>query len=68
VRTIHDRILGDFQAPGFPLRFSAFPDELDLQAPMLGEHTRQILSKFLGYSSEKIDRLEREGALCAAEY
>jgi crotonobetainyl-CoA:carnitine CoA-transferase CaiB-like acyl-CoA transferase len=28
VRTVHDRILGDFQLPGFPLRFSAYPESL----------------------------------------
>lgn len=47
VRTVHDRILGDFQVPGFPMRFSAFPGELELEAPLLGEHNRRILSTYL---------------------
>lgn len=68
VRTIHDRILGDFQVPGFPLRFSAFPDELELEAPMLGEHNRHILSSYLGYSDERIAALESGGVLCGAGY
>jgi crotonobetainyl-CoA:carnitine CoA-transferase CaiB-like acyl-CoA transferase len=68
VRTIHDRLLGNFQVPGFPLRFSAFPGELDLQAPLLGEHNRHILSAILGYSGERIDALEREGVLYGAGY
>lgn len=68
VRTINDRILGDFQAPGFPLRFSAFPDQPELEAPFLGEHNRHVLSSFLGYSDERIADLERRGVLCGADY
>ncbi len=68
VRTVHDRILGDFQVPGFPLRFSGFPDELDLEAPFLGEHNRRILTSHLGYSEERIAQLERDGVLHSAPY
>lgn len=68
VRAVHDRILGDFQVPGFPLRFSAFPETLELEAPFLGEHNRRILSSYLGYSDAEIERLERERVLCSAPY
>ncbi len=68
VRTIHDRILGEFQVPGFPMRFSAFPDEPVLEAPFLGEHNRRILSSYLGYTEEHIAKLERESVLCSAPY
>lgn len=68
VRTVHDRILGDFAVPGFPLRFSAFPQTLELEAPLLGEHNRRILSTYLGYSADRITKLESEGVLCSAEY
>jgi crotonobetainyl-CoA:carnitine CoA-transferase CaiB-like acyl-CoA transferase len=66
VRTVHDRILEDFQVPGFPLRFSAYPESLDLEAPFLGEHNAQILSKYLGFSADRIKLLEREHVLCSA--
>ena len=68
VRTVHDRILGDFQVPGFPLRFSAFPDSLELEAPFLGEHNRKILSGYLGFSDDRIAQLERERVLCSAPH
>ncbi|HTT77457.1 MAG TPA: CoA transferase [Candidatus Binataceae bacterium] len=58
VRKIQDRILGEFEVPGFPLRFSEFPEELTLSAPFLGEHNRQILSDYAGYSSGQIRELE----------
>jgi len=63
VRKVHDRLLGDFEVPGFPLRFSAFPKLLDLEAPLLGEHNGRILSSYLGYAPGDISRLEREGVL-----
>jgi len=63
VQTVHDRILGEFQIPGFPLRFSSFPKRLDLEAPFLGEHNKRILSSYLGYSPERVARLEQEGVL-----
>jgi CoA:oxalate CoA-transferase len=63
VQQVHDRLLGDFAVPGFPLRFSAFPERLELEAPFLGEHNGRILSTYLGYTPEQIRRLEREGVL-----
>jgi crotonobetainyl-CoA:carnitine CoA-transferase CaiB-like acyl-CoA transferase len=68
VRTINDRILGQFQIPGFPLRFSKFPDELEFDAPFLGEHNQTVLSKYLGYSADEVDRMTREGILHNANY
>jgi crotonobetainyl-CoA:carnitine CoA-transferase CaiB-like acyl-CoA transferase len=63
VRTITDRLFGEFEAPGFPLRFSAFPDRLPLEAATLGEHNSEVLSQMLGYSGERIRALESEGVL-----
>lgn len=63
VRKISDPIFGDFDAPGFPLRFSAFPGFLPLTAPTLGQHNREVLENYLGYSPERIASLERDGVL-----
>jgi CoA:oxalate CoA-transferase len=54
--------------PVFPLRFSKFPDELELEAPLLGEHNEVVLQNYLGYSSEQIDHLRHEGVLHSANY
>jgi crotonobetainyl-CoA:carnitine CoA-transferase CaiB-like acyl-CoA transferase len=67
VRTIHDRVLGEFQVPGFPLRFSDFPDELTLEAPFLGEHNAEVLGTYLGYSSARVKELESSGILGRAD-
>ncbi len=63
VRTIHDRLMGDLQVPGFPLRFSGFPQELELEAPLLGEHNGRVLTDYLGYGPAEIERLTRAGVL-----
>lgn len=67
VRKIHDRVLGEFQVPGFPLRFSEFPTELTLEAPFLGEHNAEVLGAYLGYSSSRIEELESAGVLFHAD-
>ena len=63
VRTVTDRAFGEFQIPGMPLRFSAFPDTLPLEAPFLGEHNSEILTHYLAYSAEHVRALEKEGVL-----
>jgi len=67
VRTVNDRFLGEFDVPGFPLRFSQGSRHPQLDAPVLGEHNRSILTEYLGYSSQRIEVLEREGVLHRGE-
>ncbi|HEX2797745.1 MAG TPA: CoA transferase [Immundisolibacter sp.] len=67
VRTIFDRALGAFDVPGVPLRFSAFPDELPLQAPFLGEHNAQVLGGLLGYDAARIEALQTQGVLLSRQ-
>jgi CoA:oxalate CoA-transferase len=63
VRTVNDPVLGQFDVPGFPLRFSDFPGELDLEMATLGQHNAEILQSYLGYSPDKIAQLESAGVL-----
>ena len=67
VRTVSDRFLGEFDVPGFPLRFSECPRHPELVAPILGEHNRTVLSDYLGYSAERIEALERDHVLHQGE-
>ena len=63
VRKIVDPVLGPLTIPGFPLKFSDQPEILDLKAPTLGEHNREILSGFLDYGEEAVDKMEETGVL-----
>jgi CoA:oxalate CoA-transferase len=67
VRTVSDRFLGEFEVPGFPLRFSGYGRHRTTTAPTLGEHNAAVLREYLGYSSERISALEGEGVLCRGE-
>jgi hypothetical protein len=67
VRTLMDRALGEFDVPGVPLRFSAFPDELPLDAPFLGEHNQDVPGASPDYDTARIAALEAEGVLCARQ-
>ena len=68
VRTVNDPILGEFKIPGFPLRFSGYPEELEFDAPMLGEHNAAILEQYLGYTPARVIELETSGVLHRAPY
>ena len=56
---------GRMKALGTPIKFSDTPGAVTRAAPLLGEHTREILGS-LGYSRAEIGKLEQEGAVFAA--
>ena len=68
VRRVSDRMLGEFDIPGMPLRFSGHPELPDLQAPFLGEHNGEILTGLLGYDAERVAELESAGVLTSAAH
>jgi crotonobetainyl-CoA:carnitine CoA-transferase CaiB-like acyl-CoA transferase len=63
VMSVCDPVLGEFDVPASPWRFSEFPEPLDLQAPFLGEHNAQILKRYLGYSDRQISQLAENSVL-----
>lgn len=67
VRTIHDRIAGEFQIPGMPLKFSEFPQDLPLQAPTMGQHNAQILRDLLDCDAAEIEALRAANVLHEAD-
>ena len=64
-RVVKDPILGEVAIPGNPLRLSEQPEDLDLVAPLLGEHNGAVLAE-LGYGPEEIADLEASGVLRSA--
>jgi len=46
-----------------PMRFSATPVTYDMPPPLLGQHTREVLSDLLGMDDVEIDRLRKRGAV-----
>ena len=56
---------GRTRALGLPIKLSATPGKVTRPAPLLGEHTREVLEEF-GFSRPEIDGLVRAGAAVAA--
>lgn len=63
VRKIHDPVAGTFHVPGFPIRYSDSPGDLDLPTSNLGQHNAEVLGELLGYSADQVADLEAQGVL-----
>ena len=62
--TVHP-VLGRVQNIGHPVQFQHQPRSASRPAPLLGEHTKEILHQ-LGYDVQQIAGLERHGVVVAA--
>jgi CoA:oxalate CoA-transferase len=47
--------------PGIPIKLSESPGSIRKPAPLLGQHTAEILSETFGFSSEQIKAMEEHG-------
>jgi crotonobetainyl-CoA:carnitine CoA-transferase CaiB-like acyl-CoA transferase len=56
--------LGPVKTLGHPLHYSATPAEITRGAPLLGEHTREVLAE-LGFSASEVDKFVAQGAAVA---
>jgi crotonobetainyl-CoA:carnitine CoA-transferase CaiB-like acyl-CoA transferase len=56
---------GPTRALGLPIKLSATPGRVTRAAPLLGEHTREVLGEY-GFSRQEIENLVAEGAAVAA--
>jgi crotonobetainyl-CoA:carnitine CoA-transferase CaiB-like acyl-CoA transferase len=63
VRTVTDDVLGELDIPGVPIRFSAFPDLLELRAGELGADNEAVLTGIGGMSAARYDELVRAGVV-----
>src|SRR5688572_25768751 len=53
---------GKYLSVGSPIKLSDSPTDV-LRAPLLGEHTAEILREVLGYSEAEVHRVEASGAI-----
>ncbi|HCO59950.1 MAG TPA: hypothetical protein DIT58_07120 [Porticoccaceae bacterium] len=63
VRNIPDPVFGQIRIPNNPLRFSQFPEPLDIQAGFLGDANHAILKERLNYTDHQIEDLENRGII-----
>jgi crotonobetainyl-CoA:carnitine CoA-transferase CaiB-like acyl-CoA transferase len=62
VTSVHHTAAGEVKTIGLPVKFSETPGAISAGAPLLGEHSREILSEH-GYSEDDIDALIRQGVI-----
>jgi benzylsuccinate CoA-transferase BbsF subunit len=55
--------VGKKQHAGVPWKMSRTETVVRAPAPLLGQHTDEILTRLLGYTSEEVTRLRNQGAL-----
>jgi CoA:oxalate CoA-transferase len=55
--------VGKVRMAGSPIHLSETPGEVYAPAPLLGEHSEEILRNILGYPQEEIDQLKHEGII-----
>ncbi|HVN88789.1 MAG TPA: CoA transferase [Candidatus Binataceae bacterium] len=55
--------VGTRQHAGVPWKMSRTPTEVRAAAPVIGQHTDEVLTQLLGYSSDQVARLREQGAL-----
>jgi crotonobetainyl-CoA:carnitine CoA-transferase CaiB-like acyl-CoA transferase len=54
-------VVGEHHYPGWPMRFSAGPDRYWTEpAPMLGQHTDEVLRERLGLTDDELDALRAD--------
>jgi len=58
--------IGPIRVVGVPVDFEKTPGRIQGAAPLLGQHTAEILREY-GFDSQAVDELQREGIVrCAA--
>ena len=65
VTEVQHSTLGPVKTLGFPVKLSASPAAIERGAPLLGEHTREVLLAN-GYTEEGVAELQRSGVIICA--
>jgi formyl-CoA transferase len=67
VQTLRHPASGDLRFIARPIRFDEMPPAASSPPPMLGEHTAEILSEWLGWTQQDLGRFAAEGAFGAPD-
>ncbi|MFZ5967563.1 MAG: CaiB/BaiF CoA transferase family protein [Bacillota bacterium] len=63
ITEIEHPVAGKLKMPGVPIKMSETQGSVRRPAPLLGQHTEEILQQMLGMSSEEIETLKKENVL-----
>ena len=54
VRRVKNGLIGEFDIPGLPVKFSRWADRSEVTADRLGEHNEEVLRKLLSLTDQEI--------------
>jgi len=60
IREVEHPVAGRIKVIGSPINLSETPTEIYFPAPLLGQHSSELLKSVLDYSDDQIDALKRE--------
>ena len=60
IAEVEDEKRGSLKVVGNPIKFSRSKNLIDRSIPELGEHTNQILTEKLGFSSHQLGQLKKK--------
>jgi CoA:oxalate CoA-transferase len=63
VRWVDDPLLGRVAIPGIPVKFSVWPDRMQVRAARLGEDNERVLREYLNLDDSEIRKLYQSGVL-----
>ncbi|MCE5262551.1 MAG: CoA transferase [Deltaproteobacteria bacterium] len=64
--TVDQPEAGPVRIAGSPIHLSETPGVVESPAPLLGQHSAEVLREVLGYTSERIEALKADGVINAA--
>lgn len=56
-------VLGSVQVAGIPVKMSGTPGSIQSSAPLLGQHTIEVLKEFMGFNDLTIESLKKDGVI-----
>jgi len=66
VVSVDHPVAGQVNSIGLPIKFSETPGGVACAAPLLGQHTAEILGE-IGYTPDEIERIKADGAAIFAK-
>lgn len=57
--------IGTLRLTGIPIKYSETPGTIRRHPPLLGEHTDEVLTETLGYTTEQIEALKAQGVIAS---
>ena len=63
LQEVEHPVAGNLKVTGIPVNYSETPGEIKYPPPLLGEQTEEILTHYLGYSTQEIEKLREQGVV-----